>query len=362
MSDLATVLGQVRERIARYRGTAIGEESTKASLISPVLHALGWDLTEIDEVRHEYRRKSINNPVDYALLILREPRLFVEAKPLDANLDDHHWLTQILVYATEAGVGWLVLTNGDEYRIYNVHAPVPAEDKLFRSARISDESTQPADLLALIAKERMTENWIDTLWKAHFVDRQLKVVIDELFAGEPEATLVNLIAKRVSALSRADIKAGLTRARVHVDFPIEPLPPGSRPPALRIVERPQPGPGGTARRGRQRAAQPAAISLQELIGAGLIKPPLDLEKTYLGHRLTARVEADGSVAFGGQRYDSLSTAGGVARASVPGAPSDRDYPQTNGWIFWRFRDTDGRLKPIDDLRQRYRTASGANVS
>ena len=90
MPDLAVFLAQVRERIGRLRGTAINEQNTKAALIAPVLRALGWDLEDVDEVCHEYRRLSSDYPVDYALLLLRTPRLFVEAKPLDANLDDRH--------------------------------------------------------------------------------------------------------------------------------------------------------------------------------------------------------------------------------------------------------------------------------
>lgn len=43
-----------------------------------------------------------------------------------------------LSYATVVGVRWCVLTNGDEYRIYNSHAAVDVEQKLFRSVRTSD--------------------------------------------------------------------------------------------------------------------------------------------------------------------------------------------------------------------------------
>ena len=54
----------------------------------------------------------------------------------------------------------------------------------------------------------------------------------------------------------------------------------------------------------------------------------------------------------GTRFKSLSLAGGMARKSIVGAPPGREYPQTNGWTFWRFRDTDGRLAFVDVLRQR----------
>src|SRR5581483_9121984 len=92
----------------------------------------------------------------------------------DSSGSRAHWPDQILVYAMHAGVQWVVLTDGDEYRVYNAHAVVPFEEKLFRSVRLSDEGARTEELLELIAKERMRENWIDTLWKAHFVDRQIR--------------------------------------------------------------------------------------------------------------------------------------------------------------------------------------------
>ncbi len=55
--------------------------------------------------------------------------------------------------------------------------------------------------------------------------------------------------------------------------------------------------------------------------------------------------------FAGQPYDSVSMAGGMARKSIVGSPSGRDYPQTNGWTFWQYRRTDGARHPLDDLRR-----------
>jgi len=90
------------------------------------------------------------------------------------------------------------------------------------------------------------------------------------------------------------------------------------------------------------------LSLKELIDAGIIKPPLELERTYQGQRFTARVEDDGSVFFDGQRYASLSVAGAMARAQ---ALKSSSYKATNGWIFWHFRDERGKLVSIDVLRK-----------
>jgi hypothetical protein len=142
--SLTSALPRLRTRIQKIqnRNENIGEQNTKAALIDPLLAALGWDVEDIDEVSREYRLKSQDNPVDYALFMLRSPRLFVEAKGLEKDLSDRKWISQVLGYATVVGVEWCVLTNGDEYRLYNAHAPVDVEQKLFRVIRISESDQE----------------------------------------------------------------------------------------------------------------------------------------------------------------------------------------------------------------------------
>jgi hypothetical protein len=65
--------------------------------------------------------------------------------------------------------------------------------------------------------------------------------------------------------------------------------------------------------------------------------------------------------FNGKPYDSLSTAGGVARNSVAGPFPGRDVPQTNGWTFWQLRRPDGRLVPLDDLRRELHEGKVVNL-
>jgi hypothetical protein len=132
MGDLDATLATVRDRIARHQRENIGEQDTKAALIVPILRALGWDVEDLEDVKLEYRRRPSDNPVDYARFLLRAPRLFIEAKSLGNHLDDGKWASQILAYATVAGVEWVALTDGNEWRIYNSHATVPVEQKLFK--------------------------------------------------------------------------------------------------------------------------------------------------------------------------------------------------------------------------------------
>ncbi len=348
MDDLVTILTTIRTRIAEYASRGIGEQNTKATLIVPVLRTLGWDPEDLEEVRLEYRRRPSDKPVDYALFINRIPRLFIEAKALGENLEDQRWANQIVSYATVAGVKWVVLTNGDQYRIYNSHAEVPVEQKLFRKVSVIDADSRPEETIGLLSKESIAE--IEELWREDFIDRRVRDAITGLFSPDPDASLVRLVRRRVPDLSPSQAKAALGRLKFRLDAGESIAPTGDG------VEAPRPKQG---REGRVTKKEPhgegtpwSAVTMKDVLAAGLVTPPLDLERPYKGAVLKAQLEADGRITFNGQAYDSLSTAAGMARRSIVGAKPGRKYPQTNGWTFWRFRDAGGQWEQLDELRQR----------
>jgi hypothetical protein len=338
---LTSVLPKLRKRIQKIqnRNESIGEQNTKAALIDPLLSALGWDQ---------------DNPVDYALFMLRSPRLFVEAKGLEKDLSDRKWISQVLGYATVVGVEWCVLSNGDEYRLYNAHAPVDVEQKLFRVVRISesDEEEYTLETLELLSKEKMGDNLLNVLWKAHFIDRHVSRALGELLQND-DASLIRLIRRRTPELTPSDIRESLKRADIRIDFPVVSISAQS---IAREVEDEvtQPVEGVEKTEGAQKTLNIPGVQVIDLIRANLIEPPLKLEKVYKGAHLVAEVQQDGTIVFDGETYRSLSLAAALARKSIIGAPEGRKYPQTNGWVFWKYRDWEtGRLEEIDVLRQRY---------
>lgn len=354
MADLDAVLATVRDRIARYRGQGIGEQDTKAALIVPVLRALGWDVEDLEVVKLEYRRRSSDNPVDYALFLLREPRLFIEAKPLGSRLDDHKWANQILTYAMAAGVEWVALSDGNEYRLYNSHAAVPVEEKLFRTVRVSEPDTRPAETLSLLTKGQLQDHLIDQYWKAEFVDRQIGEALRGLFGPEPDAAIIRLAQARVPSLSRSDVKASLGRVRATFDFPaVTAAPPRPVHPPAAPSQGPEPvGPALADAGKRAGDGTPwRGVTLAQLIESGQLRPPVEVSRRYKGTDLRARIEAADRILFGGSAYDSLSTAAGMARKTIVGEMPGRPYPQTNGWTFWELVAPDGSRRQLDTLRR-----------
>jgi len=365
VADLEQALATVRERIARHQRENIGEQDTKAALIVPVLRALGWDVEDLEDVKLEYRRRPSDNPVDYALFLLRTPRLFIEAKSLGSHLDDGKWAAQILAYATVAGVEWVALTDGNEWRIYNSHAAVPVEQKLFRVVRVADPDGHAEQTLTLLTKAQMADHLIDALWKSDFVDRQVRDALGHLFAPEPDPSLVRLIRAKASGLSPTEVRASLGRLRATFDFPIvaaravERLAPVKEPAPAR------PGPAPVVESGPKHVGDGTPwrlVMLAQLVDGGLVRLPLDIAHRYRGTQLTAQIEDASRISFGGTVYDSLSMAGAVARRSVVGPPAGREYPQTNGWTFWQYRRADGTLGVLDELRRELHESKVVNLA
>ena len=353
METVRDVLPMIRERIVRYQGKGINEMNTKAILIVPMLNALGWDDQDLDQVHREYRYRSSDNPVDYALMDLRTPYLFVEAKALGKNLADHKWASQIMGYASVAGVEWVVLTDGDEYRIYNSHAPVPVGEKLLHTIRVTDDDANVAEILELLSRDGLQKNQLEAHWKAQFVDRQVAKVLAEMFGPEPDKPLVNTLQRRTDNLTRRDVADSLRRVRARFDFPLAPGGAPEPPAAPEVsgtldVSAKQAKRRRTPQRKRQRTFLRARV--KSLVTEGVIQPPLDLHATYKDQQITARVEVDGTVIFREESFSSLSFAAAAARRFVSDMP-DASFA-TNGWTFWRFTDDDGQVKSVDILRQR----------
>jgi hypothetical protein len=334
-------------KIRKYRDRNLGEQNTKATLIEPVLEALGWNVRDPDDVYREYRPTSRDAPVDYSLTILRKPRLFVEAKGLGETLSDRKWIAQILGYATVAGVEWCVLTDGDEYRFYNATAPLDAEEKLFCRVRLTeDEPGEATKTLTLISRANMEENILDVLWVAHYVDRRVRAALQDMFSAVDRG-LVRLIRQREPKLTPKDIVESVRRLDIRVGS-ATPLPEPPPPNGKGASRAPVAGKRSGRLPGPKKTKKHFGVTLKDVIGAGLLSPPLKLFRKYKGQAMEATLLPDGSVEMRGTRYDSCSTAAEIARSFVTGRRMN-----TNGWDFWQYLDGRGKKTTLFDAREKF---------
>src|SRR5262245_32972045 len=306
---LREVIKEVVQRIRRFQDRQLGEQNTKASLVEPMLEALGWDIRDPDEVHREFKPTTQDKPVDYSLNLLRKPRLLVEAKGLGETLSDRKWIGQVLGYATVAGAEWCVLTDGNEYRFYNATVPLDADEKLFFQIRLADgNEAEAADTLALVSRSNMEENLLDVIWKSHFVDRRVKQALQGMFQDRDRG-LIRLIRSKVSQLSPKEIVESLRR----LDFRIESVAPIHTPAtpsscqksATKTVHRTAISPAGPRREGKKVKYE---ATLAQVIEAGILSPPLRLFRKYRGQVMEATLLPDGGVEFQGTRFNTCSTA------------------------------------------------------
>lgn len=459
---LDSILASIRKQIARYESGGINEQNTRAILIEPLLSALGWNLLDLNEVHREYRHQPSDNPVDYALLDQGKPIIFFEAKSLGRKLDERKWNAQVIGYASVAGVQWVVLTDGNEYRVFNAHASVPVEDKLFCAFRLSDSDEKTKSVLNFISRDGLQRDLLEAQWKYELENRRLKAVNQQVHAAldsllnseQPDTSLVRLLTRRLRDLSPSDVRESLRRIRfrieTHTDSSIPIGPP--KPPDRLITNPPRPvdamhdtivvpalernfrdtflgesrwyavsvsedirpsikyiavyrvspisaithiapvqsiepwmdskrsvvtfsepaqqidsiklgkGVPLASRRYTSKSALDSAesvadiwgvnpkVELKQIIDAGILTPPLNVHATYRGQTLTAQIDGDGSVIFGGRRHKSLSGAGNAAKRDA-GYTGPR--AATRGWTFWKFTDSEGHDRPIHALRRRF---------
>ena len=358
-ANLDHAVKTVRQKIVsiQEKEEKIGEQNTKTVLINPILLALGWDLNNIDEIYQEYRHRPNDNPVDYALLINRNPCLLIEAKSLEKEVSDHKWINQTLSYATIVGVEWCVLTNGDKYRLYNAHAVVPADQKLFRQIQISDPTQHDftLDTLDLLSKNNLMEKKINVYWKIHRVDKRVKKIFNLILSINDD--LIQLIQKKSEELKPSenlepiDIQQSLRRADITIKYPeilssTQVLPKNSSTEKEKITNQ-----------GQDKKLPPKAV--KEIIGiinARLVTPPLELKTEYKKTELTATLQSNGTILFAGESYASLSKAAGYAKNTVIGLPKDGClYHSANGWTFWKYYDKKtGQWELIEKLHTQYK--------
>ena len=147
----------VRERIRT--GAAAGdwkEAQTRASLIDPVLSALGWEVTDPRLVQQEYRARG--KSADYALLRADgKPEVIIEAKALGRRLRVKE-IDQTVTYAAILGAPLAALTDGDHWMLYEVFQPVPIEERKQFDIRLSDgpAGAVAQELLALRRSEPLS--------------------------------------------------------------------------------------------------------------------------------------------------------------------------------------------------------------
>ena len=127
------------ERLRDNLDRELNEAQIKMAVILPILRALDWDDTNLDEFVPEYSVRlpdGTHGSVDYALFCeepggIMSPMVFIEAKRQGKVTVSG--VEQVFTYAANRGVPFLILTDGNIWNFYlSMAAGIPAQRRFHR--------------------------------------------------------------------------------------------------------------------------------------------------------------------------------------------------------------------------------------
>ena len=122
--DLLRAISDIKRRIEESPKD-ISEADTKATLIEPLLSALGWNTADVKEVKREATTPD-GKFADYVLYLNGRKYLLVEAKAFGVNIDNK-CRVQYISYAQNMAIPIAVLTNGDYWESEHEEASTRTE-------------------------------------------------------------------------------------------------------------------------------------------------------------------------------------------------------------------------------------------
>jgi type I restriction-modification system DNA methylase subunit len=116
---------KIQELVSKYEQVKLSgridkysEQDTKDSFVRPMFEALGWDFDDREEVSKEEFVNSAGR-VDYGIYLNNQPKLFIEAKKLNADIHKPEFAEQAIRYCFNRVVTWAVLTDFESLKVFN---------------------------------------------------------------------------------------------------------------------------------------------------------------------------------------------------------------------------------------------------
>ena len=154
LDELFKTFEFLKKRIEEHREYLSQDETrTRQVLIDPLLKELGWDVGDPGVVELEHRIEKPfggkgNYKPDYALMIDGKPAAVVEAKKLDSRILDDA-TDQVHTYAYNEVIPYGVATDGDEWRLIDVHKLVRPDEKVETLFQVSTDDVSKCALRSL---------------------------------------------------------------------------------------------------------------------------------------------------------------------------------------------------------------------
>ena len=153
---LSAAMKQMKPIIADQRTKDVSEADTVKLVINLLEEVFGYD--KYAEVTSEHAIRG--SYCDLAIKINDKLKQLIEVKAIGISLEDRH-VKQVVDYAANAGIEWVVLTNGIVWRLYYVVFKKPIDKQLIAEidlTAIDCKNDAQQSLLFLFTKEGFTRD------------------------------------------------------------------------------------------------------------------------------------------------------------------------------------------------------------
>lgn len=184
--------------------SSYSEDAARQAIVLPILHLLGWDTYNVDEVFPEFFIG--NGRVDYCLRA-NNKRVFLEAKKPSEELDRHQ--EQLLRYAFQEGVKLAILTNGITWSFYLPLKEGSWENRLFYTIDLFEQDpNEVADkFFTFLSKQNVTlgnaiknaETILEGKRKHEIIEETIPEAWNKI-VGEMDTILIDLISELTAKL------------------------------------------------------------------------------------------------------------------------------------------------------------------
>jgi len=176
-------------------GVQLNESQTQTVVIEPLLKTLGYAVWEYQKTAAETYTGTIP---DYTILPNTACEWFLEVKKWQLSLTDKE-ASQAVMYAFNRGKRWAILTNGDEWRIYDAHCKEQLTSKCIYVVKSLD-SDNAIEVISLLTKESMQHDMLAASYRTRIL---IEAVQHQLTTANSEA--IKSIRKAISSTSLLNV-------------------------------------------------------------------------------------------------------------------------------------------------------------
>jgi len=174
----------------------INESDTVVIVIDILSELFGYD--KFLDVTSEYAIKKTY--CDLVLKIGGQTRFLIEVKAIGLDLKDDY-IRQVIDYGANAGVDWVILTNGCVWKIYKITFTKPIDKELvyeFDILKINAKKQSDLEMLYYICKESIGKG--KSALEGYYLQKQIlgRFFIGQVIVTEP---IINVIRKSIRKIA-----------------------------------------------------------------------------------------------------------------------------------------------------------------